>query len=161
MLLNLTATELLYPVFITLTFLMTIIFIPKERYKNYLIYGIMIGLLGDVFLIALFQNVLKIIRFKNQGFVWVLGQNAFSPLGWTLAVMLFLYFLPGRKWFRYFYILAWGLLSLGFAYVARNADLFDFQPWFYPLPAYLLFLCWHSFAAWLYLSTNGEDSKEK
>lgn len=147
-------TLLLYPVFLLITFCLTLIFIPKEKYKEYFIYGFLIGGLGDIIVVGLMQNILGIMWFKNQGVFYVLKMMALSPPSWTVVVMIFLYFLPTKKYFRYAYILTWGGYSLGFGYLVHNAELFDFVSWLYPIPVYFIFLCWWSFASWLFRKTS-------
>lgn len=147
-------TLLFYPVYLLIGFVLTLIFIPQKDYKEYLLYGIIVGALGDVIMVGLFQNLFHIMWFKNRGIFDVLGQNALSPLSWTVTVMLFLHFLPGRKTFRYIYILTFSCASVAYGIVVRNANLYDFQAWFYPIPAYLIFVMWWSFAAWIFNKTS-------
>lgn len=147
-------TLLFYPVYLLTGFALTLIFIPQKEYKEYLLYGIIVGALGDVIMVGLFQNLFHIMWFKNMGIFNVLGQNALSPLSWIVTVMLFLRFLPGRKIFFYIYILTFGCASVAYGIVVRNANLYDFQAWFYPIPSYLIFVMWWSFAAWLFNRTS-------
>lgn len=143
-----------YPLFLIFSFILTLIFIPKKKYKVYLIYGLLIGGLGDIIIVTIMSNILNIMWFENQAFFNVLGHHALSPLGWTVSVMLFLYFLPQRRWFLYPYLLFWAFNSLGYGYVVHNLELFYFQSWLYPFTAYFIFLSWWSFAAWLFIYTN-------
>lgn len=145
---------LFYPVFLLMGFIVTIIFIPRKEYKTYFVYGFLIGGLGDFVLVGFLQNVLHIMHFQNQGVFNVLGQIALSPPSWTVVVMIFLFFLPRRRPFLYIYLIAWASYSVSYGYVVHNVGLFDFLPWFYPIPAFLLFLIWWVFAAWIFLKTN-------
>ncbi len=157
-------TLLFYPVFLVITFGLTLVFIPKIKYKEYFIYGFLIGGLGDIIVVALMQNILGVMWFKNQGIFYVLKMMALSPLSWTVTIMIFLYFLPSTKSFRYPYILTWACISLGYGYIVHNIGLFDFVDWLYPIPAYLIFLCWWSFASWLFRKTSPlalEESSSK
>jgi len=147
-------TLLFYPVYLLIGFVLTLIFIPQKDYKEYLLYGIIVGALGDVIMVGLFQNLFHIMWFKNMGIFDVLRQNALSPLSWTVTVMLFLRFLPGRRTFCYMYILTFSCASVAYGIVVRNANLYDFQAWFYPIPAYLIFVMWWSFAAWIFNKTS-------
>ena len=147
-------TLLFYPVFLVITFCLTLIFIPKTKYKEYCIYGILIGGLGDIIAVGLFQNILGVMWFKNLSIFYVLKMMALSPLCWTVTVMIFLYFLPAKKSFRYPYIFTWAGISLGYGYIVHNVGLYDFLNWFYPIPAYLIFLCWWGFASWLFRRTS-------
>lgn len=148
------ATTYLYPVYLFLVFILTLIFIPQSRYKQYFIYGVLLGGLGDVLLVFIFQNLLHIMWFKNAGIFNVLGQNALSPLCWTFTVMLFLRFLPFRRPFLYLYCVAFAFASTGYGYLVHNADLFDYRPWLYPYVSMLIFLGWWSFTAWVFMKTS-------
>jgi hypothetical protein len=147
-------TLLFYPVFLLIVFILTLIFIPREKYKEYFIYGFLTGALGDIIVVGLTQNVLGLIWFKNQGIFYVHKMIALSPLCWSMVMMIFFYFLPERKYFRYVYILTWAFYSLGYGYVVHNVGLFSFVDWFYPLPAYIIFLCWWTFASWFFRKTS-------
>ncbi|NLI92848.1 MAG: hypothetical protein GX434_11785 [Peptococcaceae bacterium] len=147
-------TYLFYPVFLAMTFILTLIFIPKKDYKNYFIYGFLIGGLGDIIVVGMMQNLLHIMWFKNHGIFNVLGQIALSPPSWTMTVMIFLYFLPSQPRFLYPYIATWAGYSVGYAYIVHNVNQYDFVPWLYPVPAYFIFLGWWSFAAWLFIRTS-------
>ncbi len=151
-----TATDLVYPIFIFSTLLLTITFIPRNNYRKYVSYGVILGGLLDVLVITIIQNILGIVHFKNQGIFYVLGHNALSPIGWTLTMGLFLYFLPQNRILRYFYLIAWSALAVGFGYIVHNANLFDFQSWWYPLPGFIAFLGWFWFATWIFTKTKQE-----
>ncbi len=154
------AQNLFYPVFLVSTFILTLIFIPKKDYKTYLIYGLIIGGLGDFVLVSLMQNIFNVMSFKNQGIFNVLGQIALSPPSWAVSIMLFLFFLPTRKFFLYIYIVTWGLTSVSYGYVVHNVGLFDFEPWLYPIPSFIIFLTWWSFTAWIFLKTSDLRDKD-
>lgn len=149
-----TTTILFYPSFLVMTFILTLIFIPRKDYKSYLIYGFLVGGLGDILVVGLFQNILHVVWFKNQGIFNVYEMNALSPPSWTVTVMIFLYFLPGRRTFLYPYIIAWAGCSVAFGLIVHNSGLFDFLPWFYPIPSYFTFLGWWTFCAWLFYKTS-------
>lgn len=61
-------TLLFYPVYLLIGFVLTLIFIPQKDYKEYLLYGIIVGALGDVIMVGLFQNLFHIMWFKNMGY---------------------------------------------------------------------------------------------
>lgn len=147
-------TTYFYPVFLTITFVLSLIFIPKKDYKEYLTYGFLVGGLGDIIMVSLWQNLLHVIWFKNAGIFEVLGHNFLSPPSWTFTVMLFLRFLPRRRPFQYLYVLTFGGYSVGYGLMVKNAGLFDFRPWFYPVCSFILFLGWWVFAAWIFGRTS-------
>jgi len=147
-------TDLIYPIFVLIVLGFSLIMIPRDLFKEYFMYGFLIGGLGDVISVTVFQNMLGLIQFENQGIFNVLGHHALSPIGWTLAIMLFLFFLPQRKPFLIAYVVSWAFMAVGFGYIVHNVGLFYFKSWFYPIPAYFVFLAEMSFAAWLFLKTS-------
>ncbi len=112
-----TAAVLFYPVYLTIVFILSIIYIDRKDYKEYLIYGFLLGGLGDMLAVGLFQNILRFMWFKNQGLFNVLGQNYLSPPSWTFTVMLFLYFLPRKGITQYLYVLTFAAFSVGYGLV--------------------------------------------
>lgn len=151
---NTLISSLFYPVFLVTVFILTLIFIPKDKYKEYFLYGFLVGCLGDIIVVFFCQDILGLMWFKNLGMFNVLNQMALSPLCWTVTIMIFLYFLPRKRLFLYPYVLTWALVSLGYGYMVHNAGLYDFVHWFYPFPAYIVFLGWWSLTAWLFLKTS-------
>ncbi|WP_242947485.1 hypothetical protein [Desulfosporosinus lacus] len=145
---------LFYPSFIFLMFIVVLITIPKKDFKEYFIYAMLLGGLGDVVVVGLFQNLLHIIWFENAGIFNVLGQNILSPPSWILTVMIFLRLLPPQKMFQYFYVLGFAAFSVMYGYLVHNVGLFDFKPWFYPVMAYFTFLVWWSIITWVFIKTS-------
>ena len=148
------ATVLFYPVYLMIVFILSLIYIERKNYQEYLIYGFLLGGLGDMLSVGLFQNLLRIIWFKNQGIFNVLGQNFLSPPCWTFTVMLFLYFLPKKGIARYLYVLTFAAYSVGYGLVVSNAGLFDFKPWFYPVVSYFVFMGWWALITIVFLKTS-------
>jgi len=133
---------------------MTLIFIPKKDYKEYFIQGIMTGAALDILIVAIFQDLFHIIQFKNQWVFEALGQNALSPFCWLFVTMLYLYFLPEKRLLRFIYYAASGASSVIFGYFVHNANLFDFQPWFYPFFSFVIFTIRWIFVAWVFVRTS-------
>ena len=147
-------TTFFYPGYLLIAFIVVLIYVPKKDFKEYFIYGLILGGLGDVLVVGLFQNLLQIIWFKDAGIFNVLGQNLLSPPSWILTVIIYLHFLPQRRPFLYIYILTFALFSVGYGYLVHNVGLFDFRPWFYPIFSYFTFLVWWIFITWLFIKTS-------
>lgn len=72
--------------------------------------------------------------------------SIWTPITWTFAFMLFFYFLPVRKRFLVFYIIAWAGLNYTVGIVLENLGLFHY----YGIQNYLapvIFLVWYSVSA--------------
>ena len=153
-------STLFYPTYILLAIITILLFLPKQDIKNYFIYGLLFGGLGDIVTVALFQNVFNLISFKNAGIFNVLGQNLLSPPSWVLTVMIYLHFLPNRQIFRYAYVLVFAALSVAYGYLVHNVGLFDFRPGFYPVFAYLSFLTWWTIITWAFVKTSSQAQRD-
>jgi len=140
--------NLFFPSFTAIVALATLILIPRYLYKKYLIYGFITGALGDIIL-AYTLEFFNLITYKNAGAFNVLGLNFWAPISWMLVHMLFLYFLPHRRFFLYTYVLGFAMLSRVFSEILVNLNLFEFNGiWSYL--SILAFLGWYSGTAWFY-----------
>ncbi|WP_075364798.1 hypothetical protein [Desulfosporosinus metallidurans] len=153
-------TTFFYPSYLLLAIIIVLTYIPKKDFKEYFIYGFILGGLGDVVVVGLFQNLLNIIWFKNAGIFYVLGQNLLSPPSWILTVIIYLRFLPRRQPFLYIYVLTFALFSVAYGYLVHNVGLFDFRPWFYPFFSYLTFLIWWSIITWIFNKTSSLTQRD-
>lgn len=150
---------LFYPVFVLVVSVAIIAFIPRDEVRRIIPAAAVLGGLGDVIVVWLFQDVLKIIWFKNHGIWECANQHFFSPIGWTLTMVLYFYFYPrDLRILRYLYTAAWATLAVGYGLLVRNVELYDFRPWFFPLPMYLTFLTWFAFVTWAYHALGVADS---
>jgi hypothetical protein len=147
-------TVLFYPVYLGIAFSLSLIYIRRKDYREYLIYGFLLGGLGDMIAVGLFQNLLHFMWFKNQGLFNILGHHFLSPPSWTFTVMLFLYFLPRKGISQYLYVLTFAAFSVGYGLTVRNAGLFDFKPWFYPFISYFIFLGWWTTITVVFMKTS-------
>lgn len=151
------AMQLYYPIFLTLAILLTLVLIPRDKYKQFLIYGLILGGLGD-FILNGILSYLGFAWFPNAG-IFQLGKlNILSPLSWVPVTMLFLQFLPQRSLFLYAYILTFATFGVCHGYVVQNAGIYDFQPWYYPGGAFLVTLGFLSLITFVF--TRSQNSLE-
>ncbi len=149
---------LFFPVFLFIALALSLIYIPRQQYKKYLLYAVISGGLGNMIISFVLIGVLKVVRYTDLGIFNVLGYNYLEPFAWVFIQMLFLYFLPARRWFRYGYILAFSGISVGFGDVIRNlgvsvASNLTMLRWLSPL----IFLAWWGFAAWFFRSNESKN----
>jgi len=91
------ATLWVYPIFLVITFSLSLIYIPQKDYKEYLIYGFLLGGLGDMIVVGLLQDVFHVAWFKNQGLFKVMDQNFLSPPAGLLQWCFFSIFYPEKE----------------------------------------------------------------
>lgn len=121
--------------------------IPKAQYKKFLIYGLFLGAGLDITAIITLTKF-GAMKYLNMGAFSVYGMFPFwTPIAWMFALMIYLYFLPRRRFFFYGYILIFAVFGVFVAKILSNFGLFEFNPFF----LFVVFLGWFSFAAWFYL----------
>lgn len=135
--------------------LAAIIIIPKKLYKKYLVYGLLLGALGDT-VIALFGKYLNLFKYKNMGVFNILDLYSFwTPLAWMFVTMFFLYCLPLKRSVFYLYVACYGLFGYFVGLVLQNFGLFEyigFYKYLSPLVLTALFFA----TALIYLKAEGK-----
>jgi hypothetical protein len=152
-----------FPLFLLMALILTLIYIPRRQYKKYLIYAAISGGLGNMVLTLIMHRILGWGHYINIGIFDVFGFNYLEPFSWTFVQMLFLYFLPVRKWFLYAYVVGFLGLSVGFGYIIKNLGIIrEFNPTMLQFVGPLIFLAWWSGTAWFYRKIEGRNqNKEK
>ncbi|MGI6148426.1 MAG: hypothetical protein GX195_10355 [Firmicutes bacterium] len=151
-----------YPAFVVAMAVAILLFIPRGQLRGLIPAAAVLGGLGDVITVWLFQDVLGIIWFMNHGIWECANQHFFSPIGWTLVMVFYFYFFPRHlRILRYLYTAAWAALAVGYGLLVRNVELYDFKPWFFPIPMYLTFLAWFTFAIWAYHALGAAHSPDE
>ncbi len=144
------AQILFYPSFILILLSFLLITVPRTALRALLSYGFVLGGLLDAAINLIFGNLLHVFSYTDLDIFNVSGQIILSPLAWVLIIVLYLYFWPrDNRQLSYFYILAWSLLATGFSQVVDLVELFEYLPWFYPIPMLIMFLGRFALAAWV------------
>jgi hypothetical protein len=145
--LNIIGTSIVYFLKALLFGLAAVIFIPKEKYKKYFIYGFILGGVIDVILIVTL-SYLDVIKYYNMGPFSVFNIFPFfTPIAWTFAMMLFLHFLPIRKVFLYPYVISFALYGVALGQVLKGFGLFRYNIFIMPF----VYIFWFSLAAIVYI----------
>ena len=132
----------------------TVVAIPREIYKKFLLYGFIIGAMGDVISI-LVMSPLRLIKYSQMGPFSIYGLFSFwTPIAWMFAFMLFFYFLPRRRLFLYPYVVGFALFGYMVGLVLEGFGVFQYIGfWRYVAPFF--FANWFSGAAWVYFRLEG------
>lgn len=145
-----TLQMLFYPGFILILAIFTLITVPRSEFRDLMPYGIVLGGLVDFVSSLIFGTMFKMYTYSNHGIFNVGGHIILASLAWTLVMIVYLYFWPrNNRNLTYFYIAAWAGLATGFSQIVRGIDLFDYSPWYYPLPMLIVHITWFSLAAWV------------
>jgi hypothetical protein len=131
--------------------LAAIILIPKDQYKKYLIYGLILGGLADFLTILVFEKILGGFRYLNTGVFDILNLTSFwTPIAWSFVLMYFLYALPVKKGFFYIYIAIFSFFGYCIGIVLEHFGLYQYIG-VYRYIAPLTFIAWFYIAARLYM----------
>lgn len=144
-------TEIVFLIKAVFFGLAAIILIPKEQYRKFLIYGLILGGLGDIFVISLFGELLGGFRYENMGVFNILNITSFwTPIAWVFVLMYFLYALPLKKGFFYLYIISFSVFGYCLGLVLENFGLYRYIG-VYRYIAPLTLTLWFFVAARLYM----------
>lgn len=104
----------------------TLIFIPREQYKKFFIFGFVLGGLVDVITIIFIGNLLGEFVYI-AGPLDAFGIPVFVPIAFTFVWMLFLFFLPMRIEFLIPYILGFSGFAVMLGIVEQNLGFFKYN----------------------------------
>lgn len=126
-----------------------LVLIPKEKYKHYLLYGMIFGGIGEVMVVTLLTYI-GLIKYKNMGPFNIFGLFPFwTPLTGLFLFMIFFYLLPARKGFLITYILCFTALNYGTGIIFKQFSLFEY-PDIYLYIAPFISILWYSLSAFIY-----------
>ncbi|SHJ18459.1 hypothetical protein [Propionispora hippei] len=124
-----------------------LLLIPKEQYKRYLLYGLVLGSIVDVILVVILTYT-GLIEYKNMGPFNIFGIfSAWTPVSWGITFGIFFYFMPKRKFFLLAYVPSFAALGQIIGIVFQNYGLIEYKGKFL---LFFIFLVWYSIAAWAY-----------
>lgn len=153
---------LFFPVFVLLALILSLIFIPRQQYKKYFIYAAITGGLGNMIITTIINRLLGLARYTDIGIFNIYGFNYLEPFAWTFVQMIFLYFLPVRKWFLYAYVLGFTGISIGFGNVIFNLGISEvLKPTVSMFVSPFIFLAWWGFTVWFFRKTGGINREKK
>ncbi len=151
---------LFFPIFFFIGLALTLIYIPRQQYKKYLIYAAITGGLGNMIIVLILHYTLG-LKYIKIGIFGVYGFNYLEPFAWTFVQMIFFYFLPVRKWFLYAYVVGFVGLSVGFGQIIRNLGIMtEANTTLTQILSPFIFLAWWSGAAWLFRKVEGISRKK-
>lgn len=141
---------LIYPTLVLILAIFLVITVPRQTLRILLPYGVVLGALVNFFYDLLFGHLFKITWFEHLGILNASGHPILGYLAWTLVMVFYLYFWPKDNLnLGYLYLFAWSLLATGFSQVVKQAELYSYVSWFYPLPMFFTFLGQFAFATWV------------
>ena len=152
----------IYPIYTGILALLAFALVPRKEIRRLGIYAIVFGGLVDVLAILLFTKVLGMGGYINFKYFGAFGIPLFPPIAWTAYYILFLYFMPQNKPWKYIFPVIAGCFSLYFSYFLQEIGIFR---WNYGSPVLhllIIYLPWEFSVAWIYLRTiKGKTNKRR
>lgn len=152
--------EYYYPALAFLLLALVVLFIPKEDFKRLFWISFLWGYLGSKSFAFVVGEVLHLYQWKHAMPFKFLGAPHWLVLGWGLAMMLYLYFLPkSKEWYVFpVYLLIFTMASAALDQIFHNAGLLEYIHWS-PLHRFVLALLWFYGAArhYNYLVSRGDN----
>ena len=141
-------SSLVYPVFAFILVIISLILIPRERYR-FLLPVVIISVLAHAIVLYLTINVVKAWQFAQHEPFSILDIPIFISISWGPSFALFLWALPEKlpRWAHHIYIAVFALIgvfidmafqSLG---LRPHSEWYSAWMWFFPL----YFLYWLSY----------------
>jgi len=123
--------------------------VPRKDIRRLSIYGIMFGAIGDVLVIISGKvfGLFEYVNFHPFGFMCI---PFFAPISWTIYFMLYFYFMPHEKLFRYIYVASAIGYSIMFGNLLVNMNLMVYHHHRFIMPL-ITFSLWFILITWLYL----------
>ena len=120
-----------YPTFAAIMFLITWTFVPRERVKCFFPYSIVFGVIPS-WLFVLILQALGVFQYHHYGPFSLLGVPFLLCLAWSVAVIIFLHFLPPLKsgpLFHWGYITGISLIGAMVESMSSHIGIHEFIHW--------------------------------
>lgn len=105
----------------------SILIIPKDLYKKYFVYGLLLGGLAQIILILIIVPVLHLVKYQNMGLYSIYGiESYWTPIAWTFIFTHFFYLLPTKKVLFYPYLTAFAIFGYLLGVMLENYNIFEY-----------------------------------
>lgn len=134
--------ELFYPIFSVFLFMLAIIFIPRDKFKNLFWVCLVWGYIFSILASFLGSN-LNLFRWEHIFPFEFLASVQWLDFAWIFAVMLFLYYIPESKgWYVYpTYLCIFSIASAAIDMIFHELGLLKYLNW-NPFWRFVLALIW-------------------
>lgn len=145
------SSSLIYPVFSLILVLVSLVLVPRERYR-YFFPVIILSMFIHTVLLYSFINVINAFRFIAAEPFAILGMPIFISISWVPSFALFLWGLPEKLpvWIHYVYIAAFAMIGVvvDMTFQSMGLQLASdwYRSWMWFFPIFLLY--WVTYAAY-------------
>lgn len=150
-----------YPVFTFLMLFLTIIFIPKHKFKALFWISFIWGFLFSIFFVFIFSGMLNLLKWQHTMPFAFYGSPVWLNVAWLLSIMLYLYFLPAQKEWYFFtsYLLGFAFASAVLDTIFNQIGLLEYIHW-NPFYRFIVALFWFYGAAYHHNYLKGKGKIE-
>lgn len=138
-----------YIIYTTVLWAILIAVVPRKDLRELAIYGVLFGGLADGIIIVIATFWLGLGGYINMGPLGFRGMPFFPLIAWSAYFVLYFYFLPGYRPFRYLYMFSAISMSLLFSNVLMNLGIFRWNHGRILIP-FVLYTIWICSATWAY-----------
>ncbi|HEX3046433.1 MAG TPA: hypothetical protein VHY08_16875 [Bacillota bacterium] len=151
--------EYYYPAFTIFMLLLTIIFVPRNKFKSLFWLSLLWGFLGSMVVGMIFGGIFKMFRWEYAMPFMFLGHPTWINLAWFLAMILYFYYLPTQKawYFLALYVIVFAVASTNLDVIFQQIGMLHYLHW-RPFYRFLVAIVWFYGAAYhyQYLKNKGE-----
>lgn len=145
------------PLIYTFIFAMILItIVPRAEIRRLSIYGILLGAVADVILVII-ANLTGSFRYINYEELGLFGIHFFAPISWAIFFIIYFYFLPDKKIYRYLYTLSGVFYSMMFCQMVTKLGVLKLSHGI--IDSIIPFAIWLPLATWGYLKLIKNDDK--
>jgi len=138
----------IYVIYTTVLGLILIAVVPREQIRRLSFWGIALGAGADFALLLVLGKLLGVVEYLNFGPFGFMGIPFFPLLAWSVFFIMFLYFLPPKK-FVYFYVAAAAVYATWFSNILENLGIFKWNCGNLVVP-YVIYFTWFGVAVFVY-----------
>ncbi|ACB85738.1 hypothetical protein [Natranaerobius thermophilus] len=136
-------------IFTTILALIVILAIPKKSIRDLFIWAVLFGYVIDFLILLGFYFLNLQAGYQNFGPFGFYNISIFHPMAWTFYFIIYLYFLPKERLYRFVapFIAALHSTFVANILVELNVFLWVYERIFIP---YLIYLTWHLLVTYIY-----------
>ncbi len=121
--------------------------VPKKEIHRLFIYGLIFGGVFDILTVG-FGNLIGEFRYINYGPFGQFGIHFMAPIAWTIFFIIYFYFLPVSKWYRYIYTIVGIYYSMLFCQLITRLGVLELAHGL--ITSIIPFAIWFPIATWGY-----------
>ena len=128
--------------------------VPKKDIHWLFIYGLIFGGIFDIIIVGL-ANLIGEFKYINYEPFGLMGIHFMAPISWTIYFIIYFYFLPARKLYRYIYTTIGAFYSMLFCQMITKLGVLELAHGI--IDSIIPFVIWFPLATWGYCRLIKKD----